>query len=84
MEIELSKMAAKLKTKRTSVTSMGAKIQAFDIFQTPLSYHYPLPLKGLCYHMYNFFKVHKIKSVLSLHAPVVVKLFGWPVEENIK
>ncbi len=24
---------------------MGAKIQAFDIFQTPLSSHYPLPLK---------------------------------------
>ncbi len=26
---------------------MGAKIQAFDIFQTPLSSHYPLPLSGL-------------------------------------
>jgi hypothetical protein len=38
-------MAAKLKTKRTPVTTMGAKIQAFDIFQTPLSSHYPLPLK---------------------------------------
>jgi hypothetical protein len=25
---------------------MGAKIQAFDIFQTPLSSHYPLPLKN--------------------------------------
>jgi len=37
-------MAAKLKTKRTSITTMGAKIQAFDIFQTPLSSHYPLPL----------------------------------------
>jgi hypothetical protein len=24
---------------------MGAKIQAFDIFQTPLSSHYPLPLR---------------------------------------
>ncbi len=23
---------------------MGAKIQAFDIFQTPLSFHFPLPL----------------------------------------
>jgi len=30
-------MAAKLKTKRTSITTMGAKIQAFDIFQTPLA-----------------------------------------------
>jgi hypothetical protein len=36
--------AAKLKTKRTSITTMGVKIQAFDIFQTPLSSHYPLPL----------------------------------------
>jgi hypothetical protein len=36
-------MAAKLKTKRTSITTMGAKIQAIDIFQTPLSSHYPLP-----------------------------------------
>ncbi len=25
---------------------MGAKIQAFDIFRTPLSSHYPLPLIG--------------------------------------
>jgi hypothetical protein len=25
---------------------MGAKIQAFDIFQTPLSSHYPLPLRA--------------------------------------
>ncbi len=30
------------------------------------------------------FKVNKIKSVLYLHAPVVFKLFGCPVEENIK
>jgi hypothetical protein len=37
-------MAAKLKTKRTSITTMGAKIQALDIFQTPLSSHYPLSL----------------------------------------
>jgi len=26
---------------------MGAEIQAFDIFQTPLSSHYPLPLKDI-------------------------------------
>jgi hypothetical protein len=25
---------------------MGAKIQTFDIFQTPISSHYPLPLRG--------------------------------------
>jgi hypothetical protein len=31
-----SKMAAKLKTKRTSITTMRAKIQAFDFFQTPV------------------------------------------------
>jgi hypothetical protein len=40
-------MAAKIKTKRTSITTMGAKTQAFDIFQTPLSSHYPLPLSQL-------------------------------------
>jgi hypothetical protein len=34
--------------------------------------------------MDNFFNVYKIKSVLSLHAPVVFKLYGWPVQENIK
>jgi hypothetical protein len=27
---------------------MGAKIQASDIFQTPLSSHYPLPLRVRC------------------------------------
>jgi hypothetical protein len=31
--------------KRTLITTMGAKIQAFDIFQIPLSSHYPLPLR---------------------------------------
>ncbi len=30
---------------------MGAKIQAFDIFQTLLSSHYPQPLKGLGHQM---------------------------------
>jgi hypothetical protein len=38
-------MAAKLKNKRTSITTMGAKAQAFDIFPTPLSSHWSLPLK---------------------------------------
>jgi hypothetical protein len=28
-----------------SITTMGDKTQAFDIFQAPLSSHYPLPLK---------------------------------------
>jgi hypothetical protein len=34
--------------------------------------------------MDNFFKAYKVKSVLSLRAPVVFKLFGWPVAENMK
>jgi hypothetical protein len=42
-----SKKVAKLKTKRTSITTMGAKIQAFDIFQTHLSSHHPLPLNAV-------------------------------------
>jgi hypothetical protein len=45
LEIELFQDGGQIKTKRTSITTMGAKIQAFDIFQTPLSSHYPLPLK---------------------------------------
>ncbi len=28
------------------ITTIGAKIQAFSIFQTPLSSHYPLPLNA--------------------------------------
>jgi hypothetical protein len=39
-----SKMAANFREKRTSITTMGAKTQAFDIFLTPLISHYPLPL----------------------------------------
>jgi hypothetical protein len=41
-----SKMAAKLKNKRTSITTMGAKIQAFDIFPTPLISHWSLPFSS--------------------------------------
>jgi hypothetical protein len=44
VEIELFQAGGQIKTKRTSITTMGAKIQVFDIFQTPLSSHYPLPL----------------------------------------
>ncbi len=40
---------------------MGAKIQAFDIFQTPLSSHYPLPLSRLC----DLFYVQITKSQQS-------------------
>ncbi len=44
MEIELFQDGGQIKNKKTSFTTMGAKIQAFDIFETPLSSHYPLPL----------------------------------------
>ncbi len=47
-------MAAYLNTKRTSITTMGAKIQAFDIFQTPLSSHYPLPLSTVNMYIYRY------------------------------
>jgi hypothetical protein len=43
-EIELFEMAANFREKRMSITTMGAKTQAFDIFPTPLISHYPLPL----------------------------------------
>jgi hypothetical protein len=46
VEIEFFQDGIKLITKRTSITTMGAKIQAFDIFQTTHSSHYPLPLKS--------------------------------------
>ncbi len=51
---------------------MGAKIQAIDIFQTPLSSHYPLPLKGhiwfkkknvgLSWKLFSFLVVLKVLS----------------------
>jgi hypothetical protein len=37
---------------------MGAKTQAFDIFQTPLSSHYPLPLNVNVPFLYHNFDVH--------------------------
>jgi hypothetical protein len=42
--IDLFQDGGQIKIKMKSITTMGAKIQAFDIFQTPLSSHYPLPL----------------------------------------
>ncbi len=39
-----------------SIATMGAKIQAFDIFQTPLSSHYPLHLSFAVLY-FNFFNV---------------------------
>jgi hypothetical protein len=44
VEIELFQDGGQIQNKKTSITTMGAKIQAFDIFLTPLSSHYPLPL----------------------------------------
>jgi hypothetical protein len=41
-------------------------------------------LKGLCHEMNNFFKVLKIKSVLSVYAPMVFRIFCCLVMENIK
>jgi len=41
-------------------------------------------LKGFGHHVDIFFGVYKITSVLSLHTPVIYKLFVWPIEENIK
>ncbi len=41
-------------------------------------------LKGLCHEMNNFLKVLKIKSVLSVYAPIVLKNFGCLVMEKIK
>jgi hypothetical protein len=40
-----SKMAANVREKRMSITTMGAKTQALDIFPTPLISHYPLHLR---------------------------------------
>jgi aminopeptidase N len=44
VEIDLFQDGGQIKIK---ITTMGAKIQAFDIFQTPLSSHYPLPLRDI-------------------------------------
>ncbi len=41
---------------------MGAKIQAFDIFQTPLSSHYPLPLIQL-FHIFLFLAIEEEAKV---------------------
>jgi hypothetical protein len=40
-----SKMVENFREKRTSITTMGAKTQAFNIFPTPLISHYPLPIR---------------------------------------
>jgi hypothetical protein len=44
---------------------MGAKIQAFDIFQTPLSSHYPLPLSSLLINKVSLYLFHTYVSNLT-------------------
>ncbi len=41
-------------------------------------------LKGIGQQYEYFFKVYKIKSVLSLHAPVFLKIFGILLKKNLK
>jgi hypothetical protein len=45
-EIELFQDGGKFREKRTSITTMGAKTQAFDVFPAPFISHYPLPLRN--------------------------------------
>ncbi len=40
-----SKMAAKYRDKRTSITAVRDQYPSYDIFPTCLIFHYPLPLK---------------------------------------
>jgi hypothetical protein len=40
-----SKMAAKYRDKRTSITTVRDQYPPYDIFPTHLIFHYPLPLK---------------------------------------
>jgi hypothetical protein len=51
---------------------MGAEIQAFDIFQTPLSSHYPLPLREV---LFLFFSEGVNKSQSPFNASEVAALF---------
>jgi hypothetical protein len=42
-----SKMAAKYRDKRTSITTVRGQYPSYDIFPTHLIFHYPLPLTQL-------------------------------------
>ncbi len=51
---------------------MGAKIQAFENFQTPISSYYPLPLmyKSLFYPFKSsVFSYSSLKYILSIKVP---------------
>jgi hypothetical protein len=45
---------------------MGANIQAFDIFQTPLSSHYPLPLRCLKIAMIQVLPMQMMQNIYIL------------------
>ncbi len=55
---------------------MGAIIQAFDIFQTPVSFHYPLPLKG------QYSKIFMWTEYLFLHIGKGFYFFLWIIEDK--
>ncbi len=50
---------------------MGDKIQAFDIFQIPLSSHYPLPLRRVT-HCRTF-----LSSILTKHIVLAISQIGY-------
>ncbi len=49
---------------------MGDQTQAYDIFQTPLSSGYPLPLNGVWNEILSFKFFHKLVSPGSLSVPL--------------
>ncbi len=58
---------------------MGAKIQAFDIFQTPLSSHYPLPLSsvGVLESQDNSVNKWIVLHLVDKHNKITVLLCPW-------
>jgi hypothetical protein len=68
------------------IDSMSVKItrKLVERCQTSLQVGSTTVLKGLCHDMNNFLKVLKIKSVLSVKAPIVFKFFGCLVVENLR
>jgi hypothetical protein len=56
---------------------MGAKIQAFDIFQTPLSSHYPLPLRKVVYSMCVTSAQKVVASLAFMYNSCENKLYVW-------
>jgi hypothetical protein len=54
---------------------MGAKIQAFDIFQTPLSSHYPLPLRTSTVFVSTMVFFFELLFIFAIIPAVQVKLY---------